>query len=782
MPATRKKSTPTQASSSSPDDMQNRIDRLEGLVLSLMTNGSQSAGPAAAAAAISRTTSIDLSPLSHQTQNVQEDNDKQNDDQDDSDVESVANQFGILKVDNERGKSMYLGDNHWHLILADIAEVKAYFASHGREMEAQSKKVASANPVTAQGGLVFLFGMHTPVTESELRAALPNRAATEKLVSRYFNSYDAAVNILHYPTFHQQLIDHHKDPSKSSIVWIALLFSILCLSMQSHHKIGDEPPEWKGVTLQLACEYRMRTVQCLVASDYTKSVDHTIEALLLYVHGEYTSRWDAEVGIWVIMGMIVRLAMRMGYHRDPCHFAALSPFQGEMRRRVWAFLRQCDVMFSFQIALPNLVRAGDCDTSLPRNIFEDEFSKATKELPPARPFTEPTPVSYMLANSKLGLVFGEIVTEVNALRSQATYDAVMKIDEKLRDVKRTMPHHLQLRPLEESAHDPATLLMQRFNLDILYQKSMCVLHRKYLVRARTNQRYAHSRRACVEASMEILRHQATLHRESLKGGRMRTMRWFISSLTKNDFLLGAMIVCLDLHYDSITKQYDRFFWTAEQQKSMYDALEMSKSIWVESQETSMEAYKASSTLTIMLEKLRYSRPKGPSSNEPQAPAEAFATYDDTSQPEHSAAMTLGMLSSGGMTPNTASMFAPGPGLINNNIGMMKYGNVDMTMSDSGMHTGLTPNYPADGAMQGSTGGVQSPFSQVFGNMGSMMDMPSNFDWESWDSYVQNGNPLDGLQNYPPGYDPMASNASDQNDPNNLNNSVFMGANTPGKMQ
>jgi hypothetical protein len=52
---TRKKNQSQGATS--PDDMQNRIDRLEGLVLPLMTNGAQSAGPAAAAAAISRSQS-----------------------------------------------------------------------------------------------------------------------------------------------------------------------------------------------------------------------------------------------------------------------------------------------------------------------------------------------------------------------------------------------------------------------------------------------------------------------------------------------------------------------------------------------------------------------------------------------------------------------------------------------------------------------------------------------------------------------------------------------------
>ena len=45
-PVGRKRATQAQSQTAfnSPDDMQNRIDRLEGLVLSLMTNGGQSAG------------------------------------------------------------------------------------------------------------------------------------------------------------------------------------------------------------------------------------------------------------------------------------------------------------------------------------------------------------------------------------------------------------------------------------------------------------------------------------------------------------------------------------------------------------------------------------------------------------------------------------------------------------------------------------------------------------------------------------------------------------------
>ena len=487
-----------------------------------------------------------------------------------------------------------------------------------------------------------------------------------------------------------------------------------------------------GRTLELAAEYRLRTVQCLVNSDYTKSSIYTIETLILYVHGEYASRWDAEVGIWVIVGMIVRLSMRMGYHRDPSNYAGITPYQAEMRRRIWAFVRQMDTMFSFQLALPGMIRNTDSDTALPRNIFEDEFGPESKVLPPARPFTEPTPVSYMISKAQISFEFGAILEEINAVNGKpVSYDDILKRDNRLRELRNNMAPHLRLRPIEECTHDPATLLMQRFNLDIMWQKTMCVLHRKYIARARQNPRYAHSRRACVDASMEILRHQAKLHRESQPGGRMRTMKWFISSLTKHDYLLGAMIVCLDLHYDSISESladrppnYDMYFWTPAQRVEMLQALETSQQIWNESAETSMEAYKASHIIGIMLEKV-----KSPQNQQAEGPttSEAFAQFDEENlKPEHSAAMTLGMLS-GGLSPNSAAMFnsmAQSPG-------GTRYGNMDMSMGDSSASTGLTPNFQMDQANPfASLNSMSSPFS-VFGNTSSgvgIMDVPANLDW------------------------------------------------------
>jgi hypothetical protein len=210
------------------------------------------------------------------------------------------------------------------------------------------------------------------------------------------------------------------------------------------------------------------------------------------------------------------------------------------------------------------------------------------------------------------------------------------------------------------------------------------------------------------------------------------MKWVISSLAKADFLLGAMIVCLDLHYDAVSESmterppnYDMYFWTPAQRADMLQALETSQRLWKESAEPSIEAYKAYNILGVMLDKLK--RPPKPQQEAPTT-SKVFAQFDeDNLRPEHSAAMTLGMLS-GGLSPNTAAVL--------NSAGLQSprgtnYGTFDMTMNDSSASTGLTPNFQMDTSNPfASLNNAASPFS-AFGNIGSaagMMDMPANLDW------------------------------------------------------
>ncbi|KAJ5306799.1 hypothetical protein PENANT_c003G08153 [Penicillium antarcticum] len=698
--SSRKKNSPQQSSSNSPDDMQNRIDRLEGLVLSLMTNGSQSAGPAAAMAAISGESSAGSAGPSHEL-----DIDEEGMGLEESDTEQVTKSFGVMKMDNN--KSYYMGNAHWASILNDISEVRNFFSTHKKQFEEQFEKVKAARPPTDVPGSTLLFGVMKPMSRGEIMSALPSKYTTDLLVTRYFNCYDPATHILHGPTFQAQYNKHWEDPSQTELVWIAMLFAMMRLAMLSYYNEGDEPPEFRGKSMDMAGGFRNSVAQCLTLADYTKPHPYLIEALVFHLHGDFSQSRETDVSIWVLAGVITRLAMRSGYHRDSKMFPNITPFQGEMRRRVWSFVRQADLLFSFQVGLPSMIRSTDSDTELPSNLYDDDFDEDCKELPPSRPLSEPTPISYLIAKARLTYAFGRVIEQSSAI-SNTSYENVMEADAELRQARDLIPPHLKIRPMEDCQLDPCNLIMSRFAVKAVYDKAQCVLHRPYLARARENPRFTYSRRTCIDSAMELLEVQGLLHTE-LRKGRLRTRQSKITSLSSADFLLSATVVSLDL-YQGLQMQVsgrpsgDTYTWGRERREEMMTALQRSKEIWDEMKDESMEAYKASSVLGVMLSKLLMVAP----TLENSAGAATFEPQDE----KQNAAMTLGLLSSG-MSPMN-----PGP---------PPFADPMFKMSDSPMPIGA-------GTSAEMPGGALSPFSSMFGQM---PDMQVNLDWDAWDTYLQN---------------------------------------------
>lgn len=165
----------------------------------------------------------------------------------------------------------------------------------------------------------------------------------------------------------------------------------------------------------------------------------------------------------------MRLALQQGYHRDPYHFLNLSVFQGEMRRRIWSAVNQHDLLFSIQIGLPKCIRYAECDTQSPSNLHEEELYEDMKELPPSRPVGEDTEICYQVVKLQIMRAYGHVTEFLNVLESQP-YEEVLKLDVKLMEAKANIPSHLQLKTLEEMANDPPYRVMERFIMQLFYNK------------------------------------------------------------------------------------------------------------------------------------------------------------------------------------------------------------------------------------------------------------------------------------------------------------------------
>jgi len=93
--------------------MQDRIDRLEGLVLSVMTNGAQSGRSAAAAEMLSN-----ARDAASESQEVEDDRQmRERHLQEDSDIE-LSRSVGVMKVQND--KQFFASEAHWWAILSDV--------------------------------------------------------------------------------------------------------------------------------------------------------------------------------------------------------------------------------------------------------------------------------------------------------------------------------------------------------------------------------------------------------------------------------------------------------------------------------------------------------------------------------------------------------------------------------------------------------------------------------------------------------------------------------------
>ncbi|PQE24043.1 fungal specific transcription factor domain-containing protein [Rutstroemia sp. NJR-2017a BVV2] len=441
----------------------------------------------------------------------------------------------------------YIGATHWAAILDDIEEVKDYFD------ETEDDELEEETPPAVD----LLFNIDSLTTKSELLATLPPRKTVDQLVARYFNSSNAALRESasvpekrEYTNFRGKtsfIVLHFRkrfwaDPHHTSTCWLGLLYGLMALASFGVHITGDENPDPRAPPLEMTQTYRRCCIQCLRLSDYTKPGKYTIETILAHMEGEFALSGDEQVACYLLLGVALRIALRMGLHRDPDKIGGgITPYQGEMRRRLWHMLKQIEMLASFHIGLPSMVESIESDTQLPRNLNDTDFSEDSTELPPARGPTEITTTSYLICKSRIGAVFGKIATHANSL-SMSSYDEVLRLDKELVEAHSNVPPIFQTQPLELSITDTPQLILFRFNIGHLFHKSRCVLHRKYLVGMEDQGSYEFSVKAGLEAAIQLLYCQSQIFEASQPGGPLSRDRCFPSSLLMHDYLLASMIV------------------------------------------------------------------------------------------------------------------------------------------------------------------------------------------------------------------------------------------------
>lgn len=383
-----------------------------------------------------------------------------------------------------------------------------------------------------------------------------------------------------------------------------MLFGVMLGGAFLYVRSGEALPEGMGSAAEVLENFQRRSAECLVLSNYsTAPGKYTLEALLLHGHSEFIRRPDAQVGIWVLGGVATRLALRMGYHRDPSHYPHFTPFEGEMRRRMWLNIRQLDSLTSYQVGLPSMLQDRHIDCLPPRNIFDEEISAESTELPPSRPESEITPITYQIVKVRILSVFSDIFDQTSLIESDGrSYDRVAELDRRLTEVLSYVPEVLRLAAPQDSLMVHPHILIRQYNIELLGQKARCILHRQHMTKSFQDSRFDYSRKACLTSAMALLKYQLDILAEVQPGGLLFNERWFVTQLEHSDFLLACMVVLLEVSRRGKANAPNGLqeFYTTTQ---LMDAVKKSQDFWYLMRDRNRKAMQAYKTMSGMLSRI-----------------------------------------------------------------------------------------------------------------------------------------------------------------------------------
>jgi hypothetical protein len=411
-----------------------------------------------------------------------------------------------------------------------------------------------------------------------------------------------SLTLLQYARFWQ-------DQNSASYHWIAQLFMVLALGI--HFNRYQNPDEIDNdsfmPTEDRIKHYRACAGWALVRGRFSRPTFRTLPAFLLYCESHFLFNRAAQMTCYLLSGVFMRLMLKMGLHRDPSKLANISPFEGEMRRRIWNMGTQLETIVSFHMGLPSMISGIETDVAIPHNLHDEDLKEDCTELPAERPHTDWTVMTYPIHKTRLMRVFDEIGRQAHSLQAPV-YADVLKLDTRLTETRNTIPSYMLVRPLDERVGDPPGLLIQSFGLGSLYNKSRCVLHRRYLAETEPLKEHDFSRQQCLDGAMTLLNYQHIISEACKPGHILGQNGWFVSSLVVHDYLLAAMVVYMVIQNEHYAAEDSEHAWYAKDGTSptkdeLKAMIRRSYNIWSVVAEDVSELRKTADTLAVMLARL-----------------------------------------------------------------------------------------------------------------------------------------------------------------------------------
>ncbi|KAK8035440.1 Bikaverin cluster transcription factor bik5 [Apiospora rasikravindrae] len=326
----------------------------------------------------------------------------------------VHRDFGRLVL-NDDGKRRYVSNAFWSRMSDELSALRAETEKFTDEESDESDDDGST-PATSTSTKdqqadhhAFIFGYRS--SDVDLRKLHPLPSQIPFIWQIYTENVDPIVKILHVPTMHGIVRQVRADMSNLAPGLEALMFAIYYASITSMEE-NEVQMNFNTDKARLLDQYRFGTEQALAKANFVNTSDAmVVQAITLYL--VVVRRNDSTRFSWTLTGLVIRIAQSLGMHRDGTQFADLTPFETEMRRRLWWTLVVVDLRSAEDQGTELVIAERTWDTEFPLNINDNDFGPDMKEFPTERQGA--TDVTFCLIRYEICSLARKLHSSVNAL-------------------------------------------------------------------------------------------------------------------------------------------------------------------------------------------------------------------------------------------------------------------------------------------------------------------------------------------------------------------------------
>ncbi|KAK0727861.1 fungal-specific transcription factor domain-containing protein [Lasiosphaeria miniovina] len=262
-------------------------------------------------------------------------------------------------------------------------------------VDADDHDEINSDTMTPDDNSDLLLGGESP--QQNVENLWPEPTHVFSLWQIYLDRVNPLTKIIHVPTLQPFLANttsgSHSIPRNTETLFFSI-FLMACVSLTP-----DECQHLVGYSREEALQRFSSAVrQNLSRMGFLKSHDFTtLQALVIYMialQGRYNRH-----AAWIMNGVVIRIAQKMGLHRDG-EALGLGPFDTEMRRRVWWQIIMVDSKYALFSGLSHSLLPRDFDTKSPKNLNDADIHPSATEPFPDR--DGPTEMIFCLLTCRFG--------------------------------------------------------------------------------------------------------------------------------------------------------------------------------------------------------------------------------------------------------------------------------------------------------------------------------------------------------------------------------------------